>query len=147
MIRELIIDKSFLYRHKLIRALYEDWEKNKTEEIRIMGSVQLSIKTNIPIQEVHICLYSMADKNEVTIANNDGQYKVSIQQPGISTATLHKYLKDGVKEKLDSVFDWARIILPLGALVLSIVNYYSNGDIKKRLLIIEQNELKKTYKK
>lgn len=62
---------------------------------------------------------------------------MSIQQNGITAYVDKRYLKEGRKNKWDNIYDWARILIPLGALVLSIVNYVSNKSLNEKVTSIE----------
>ena len=67
---------------------------------------------------------------------------MSILPKGISSFVDNKYLREGRKNKWDRIFDWARILIPLGALILSVFNtFYSNrlnSKIKELEITIQQ---------
>jgi hypothetical protein len=62
---------------------------------------------------------------------------MSIQQNGISAYIEKKYIKEGRKAKWDGVYDWARILIPVGALILSIVNFITNRNLNQKVKNIE----------
>lgn len=143
MLNGLIRNKSFKIRHKILEVLYKEKTKNKSDEERYVGSIQISLESGISISEIHDWLYPLAEKNEIVYSNNDGQYMLAIQETGISTYVSKKYLRDGIKDRLDFIFDWARIIIPLGALALSNVNYIYNNNLSSKLRNLEE----KVYQK
>jgi len=140
-----LIDKSYKIRHKILEVLYSDWETHDNEEGRRVGSIRIANETNIPIADIHRYQNLLIDKGEIIISNNDGQSMITILQNGISAYVDKRYLKDGSKEKLDRVYNWARIIIPLIALILSIFNLFSNRSTSSKTndLDIKTNELAK----
>lgn len=140
------INKSYRVRHKILEVLYKDWEANGKIIGRQVGSIKITNDTKFPISDIHQFQYLLVDKGDIIISDNDGQSMISIQNNGISSYIDRKYIKEGQKSKWDSIFDWARILIPLGALVLSIINYYSNRsmDIKIKDL---QNKINQQPKK
>lgn len=132
-----LIDNSFKIRHKILEVLYKDWEANNHEYDRRVGSVRIASETNIPIAEIHRWQYLLVEQSEIVISDNDGQSMMSIQQNGISAYVDKRYLKTGVKERWDTIYDWARILIPLAALILSIVNYVSNQNINTKIKELE----------
>ena len=131
------IDNSFKVRHRILEILYKDWDDNNHEENRRVGSVKIASDTNIPIADIHRWQYLLVEKGEIVISDNDGQSMMSIQKNGISAYVDKRYLKAGVKERWDKIYDWARILIPLGALILSIVNFISNRNISDRVKNLE----------
>lgn len=130
-------DKSYKNRHKILEVLYKDWDSNNKEANRRVGSVKIATETSISIVEIHQLQYLLVDQGEITISDNDGQSMISIQQKGLTAYIGKKYLKEGTKEMWDGIFDWARIIIPLGVLVLSIINFYSNRTLNQKIKDIE----------
>lgn len=137
-----LIKRSFRIRHKILEVLYEDWKNNNKEKDRLVGSIKIANESKIPIGDIHLFQYLLVEKGEIIISDNDGQSMISIQGNGISAYIDKRYIKEGRKSKCDGIFDWARIVIPLGALVLSIINYYTNRildeKIKKVQTIINQ---------
>lgn len=131
------IDNSYKVRHKILELLYKDWESHNHEENRRVGSVRIASETNIPIAEIHRLQHLLIEKGEIIVSDNDGQAMMSIQQNGISAFVDKRYIKSGIKERWDKIYDWARIIIPLAALLLSIINYYSNRTISEKIKNIE----------
>jgi hypothetical protein len=127
------IDKSYKIRHRILGILYKDWEEHNHEENRRVGSVRIASETNIPIAEIHRWQNLLVEKGEITVSDNDGQFMMSIQQNGKSAYVDKRYLKAGVKERWDKIYDWARIVIPLAALVLSIINYISNRNLNQKV--------------
>lgn len=128
------IDKSYKICHAILEFLYNN--RNNQEE-QLVGSVRIAESTNIPIGEIHKYQHILVNKGEIVASNNDGQSMMSIQQAGITSFVEKKYLKEGRKHFYDSIFDWARILIPLGALVLSIINFVNNNSINKKIEKIE----------
>jgi hypothetical protein len=139
------IDKSYKIRHKILEVLHNDWENHNYEENRSVGSIKVATDTNIPIAEIHQCQYLMIERGEITFTNNDGQSMMTIQQAGITAFIAKKYIKEGMKERWDRIYDWARIIIPLAALLLSIFNLSSSikSDSKIQVLETKVEQLKK----
>ena len=126
----------YKYYHKILAFLYTEW-KNNNEEEKLIGSIKIAENTKIPIGTIHELQYVLVNNGDISIVNNDGQYMMLIQQNGISSYVDKKYLKEGRKEFWDGMFSWARIIIPAGALILSIVNYVNNNSISKKIELIE----------
>ena len=133
----LLVDNSYKIRHRILEVLYQDWETHNHEDNRRVGSVRIASDTNIPIAEIHRWQHLLVEKGEIIVSDNDGQSMMSIQQSGITAYVDKRYLKVGVKERWDRIFDWARILIPLSALILSIVNYYTNRNISSRVKTLE----------
>lgn len=127
------IAKSYRIRHSILGVLYKDWEANGKTLDRRVGSIKIANDTNIAIGYIHQFQYLLVDKGEVIISDNDGQSMMSLQSIGITSYIDRKYIKEGRKSKLDNMFDWARIIIPLGALILSIINFYSNRNTQIKI--------------
>jgi len=134
-----LVDKSYRVRHKTLEILYKDLIQNNNEENRRVGSVRIASETNIPIADIHLYQYLLLEKGDIVISDNDGQSMMSIQKIGISAYVDKRYLKEGIKERWDKIYDWARILIPLGALILSIVNFISNRSLSDKVKIIETN--------
>jgi hypothetical protein len=128
----LRIKRSFRIRHKILEVLYKDWESNG-KVIRQVGSIKIATDTKFPIAQIHQFQYLLVDKGEITISDNDGQSMISLQNTGITSYIDKKYLKEGRKSKWDGIFDWARILIPLGVLILSIINYVSNRSLNAKV--------------
>ena len=128
----------YKYYHRILGFLYEEWKENNKED-KLVGSIRISDKTKIPISVIHDLQYVLLNNGDISTVNNDGQSMMSIQQMGITSFVDKKYLKECEKEFWDGIFNWARIIIPLGALRLSIINYISNNSLKSK---IEQLEFK-----
>lgn len=141
------VDRSYKIRHKILEVLYKDWENHEHEENRRVGSVRIARETNIPIAEIHRLQHLLIEKGEIVVSDNDGQSMMSIQQNGIGAYVDKRYLKSGTKEKWDTIYDWARILIPLGALVLSIINYVSNKSIAEKVNTLEKNIQQQQQKK
>lgn len=139
------INKSYRTRHKILEVLYQDWEANGKALGRLVGSIKIANETNIPIAEIHQFQYLLVNKGEIVISDNDGQSMISLQSDGITSYIDRKYIKEGRKSKWDGIFDWARILIPLGALILSIVNYYTNRSLSTQVKDI-QNKINQTKK-
>ena len=131
------IDRSYRIRHRILEKLYLDWEIHDHEENRRVGSVRIASDTSIPIADIHRWQHLLVEKGEIVVSNNDGQSMMSIQQSGITAYVDKRYLKAGVKERWDRVFDWARILIPLGALILSVINYVSNRNLNNKVKNLE----------
>lgn len=140
------INKSYRVRHKILEVLYKDWEANGKTIGRQVGSIKITNDTKFPISDIHQFQYLLVDKGDIIISDNDGQSMISIQNNGISSYIDRKYIKEGRKSKWDSIFDWARILIPLGALVLSIINYYSNRSMDVKIKDL-QNKINQQPKK
>lgn len=132
-----LVESSYKIRHKILEVLYKDWENHDHEENRRVGSVRIASDTNIPIAEIHRWQHLLVEKGEIVVSDNDGQSMMSIQQNGISAYVDKRYLKTGAKDRLDKIYDWARILIPLGALILSIINYASNRSINEKVKNLE----------
>ncbi|MDR6461907.1 hypothetical protein [Chryseobacterium sediminis] len=132
--------------HKILKYLYDEWNENNQQET-VIGSIKIATKTNIPIAEIHELQHILINKGEVTFSGNDGQSMLSIQQNGIAAVVDRKYIKEGRKKLWDGIFDWARIILPLGAIVVSIiailVNMYSSKKLSELDNRVKKLEIKK----
>lgn len=139
------VDKSYKNRHKILGVLYKDWELNNHEDNRRVGSIKIATETKIPILEIHQLQHLLIEKGQIVVADNDGQSMISIQQAGISAYIDQRYLKEGRKNLWDGIYDWARILIPLAALVLSIVNFISNKNINQKIKDLEtkMNQVKK----
>ncbi len=139
------INKSYRIRHKILEVLYRDWEANGKSLDRLVGSIKIASHTNIPIAEIHQFQYLLVNKGEIIISDNDGQSMISLQSDGITSYIDRKYIKEGRKSRWDGIFDWARILIPLGALILSIINYYSNRIISTQVKDLQNkiNQVKK----
>jgi hypothetical protein len=130
------IDKSYTTSHRILEYLYNDWNENNQLE-QLIGSIKIAEKTNIPIAEIHKYQHILVNKGEIVVLNNDGQSMMSIQQGGATSYVEKKYIKEGRKLFFDNIFDWARIIIPLGALILSIINYVNNNNNAEKIEKIE----------
>jgi len=139
------VDKSYKIRHKILGVLHDDWEIHNHEENRIVGSIKIANETNIPIGDIHRWQYLLVEKGEIVISDNDGQSMMSIQQVGISAFVDKRYIKEGIKDTLDGVYAWARILIPLGALILSVINFSSNRNLDSKIKGLETkiNQIKK----
>ena len=138
MFGSIFIDKSYSIRHKILGVLYNDWETHNHESDRQVGSIRIANTTNIPIADIYSFQYLLLEKGEIVISDNDGQSMMSIQQIGISAYVDKRYIKEGIKNRWDRIFDWARIVIPLGALILSITNYYSNKTLMSKIKALEE---------
>lgn len=127
------ISKSYRIRHEILGVLYKDWEANGKSLDRRVGSIKIANDTNIAIGYIHQVQYLLVDKGEVIISDNDGQSMMSLQSIGITSYIDRKYIREGRKNRLDNIFDWARIIIPLAALILSIINFYANRTTESRV--------------
>ena len=140
------IDKSFTIRHKILEVLHTDWKENNNEYERRVGSIKIANATNISIAEIHKWQYLLVEKGEIVIADTDGQSMMSILVTGINSYIDRRYIKEGRKEKWDNIFAWARIIIPLGALLLSIVNYINNNTQSTKIKLIQEQLAKRNKK-
>lgn len=140
-----LIDRSFRVRHKILGVLHDDLNQNGMDYERRVGSIRVASITKIHIDEIHKWQHLLVEKGEIVIADNDGQSIISILPAGNNAYIDKRYLKDGRKEKWDNIFNWARIIIPLGALILSIINFISNSNISARIKVLE--EKRKTINK
>ena len=131
------IDKSYKIRHKILEVLYQDWDANNHEENRRVGSIKIATDTEIPIADIHRWQYLLVECGEIVISENDGQSMMTLQPNGITAYVAKKYIKDGFKDRWDGIYDWARILIPLGALLLSLYNFYSNNKIESKIGKIE----------
>lgn len=127
------INKSYRVRHKILEVLYKDWEANGKAIGRQVGSIKIANETRFPIAEIHQYQYLLVDKGDIIVSDNDGQSMISLQNNGLTSYIDKKYLKEGRKSKWDGIFDWARIIIPLGALLFSIINFYSNRNLNEKV--------------
>ncbi len=133
------MNNKYKHCHKILKFLYDDRRTNNQEE-RLVGSVRIAENTNIPILRIHEMQYILVNNGDIIILDNDGQSMMSIQQQGMSSYVNKKYLKDGAKEFWDGIFNWARILIPLGALILSIINYINNDSLSKKIENIEAKD-------
>ncbi|WP_461449878.1 hypothetical protein [Mucilaginibacter sp.] len=133
-----LIDRSYLIRHKILEVLYNNWEAHNHEQDRRVGSITVANITKISISDIHQYQYLLVEKGEIIIADNDGQSMMSIQQAGISAYIDNRYLKEGRKSQWDNINDWARIIIPLLALILSLFNLYTNTNYNSRIKDLEK---------
>lgn len=133
-----LIDKSYRVRHKILEVLHLDWESHGNEEGRRVGSIKIANETHIPIAEIHRYQYLLIEKGEIVISDNDGQSMITILQNGISAYVDRRYIKEGIKDKWDGIYNWARIIIPLLALILSIINFYSNKSANSKIKTLEE---------
>jgi len=139
------IERSYKVRHKILEVLHKDWEEHDHEANRVIGSIKIANDTHIPIAEIHRWQYLLLEKGEIVISDNDGQSMMSIQQNGINAYVDKRYIKEGWESKWNGIYNWARILIPLGALILSIINYISNQNINVKIQGLENriNHLKK----
>lgn len=140
-----LINKSYRIRHKILEVLYKDWEQHDKAKDRLLGSIKIANETKIPIADIHRYQYLLVEKGDIIISDNDGQSMISIQGNGLSAFIDKRYIKEGRKSKWDGIFDWARIVIPLGALILSIINYISNRSLDEKIKTIQTtiNQTKK----
>ena len=131
------IDKSYRIRHKILKALFDDWNINGQVD-RIVGSIRIATLANIPIADVHLWQGLLVQAGEVNSSDTDGQIMMSIQLGGRNACIQNKYLIEGRKEKWDGAWNWARIIIPLGTLILTIVNFISNRNLNERTNKLQQ---------
>jgi len=132
------IDKSYRIRHKILEVLYNDWNANNHAENRRVGSIRIATDTGIPIAEIHRLQYLLVEKGEINISENDGQSIMTLQPNGITAYVDKLYIKEGYKQRWDGIYDWARILIPLVALLLSLYNYYySYYKLDTKILKIE----------
>ena len=131
------IDRSYKVRHKILETLHKDWEANNQEYDRRVGSIKIATETKTPIADIHLYHYSLVDKGEIVVSNTEGQLMMSIQLKGINSFIEKQYLKEGRKTMWDGVFDWARILIPLGALILSVINFISNRSLNDKIKNME----------
>ncbi|MDN3673470.1 hypothetical protein QWY99_10435 [Flavobacterium branchiarum] len=130
------MNNKYKYCHRILKFLYDDRRTNNQQE-KLIGSIKIAESTNIPILKIHEVQHILVNKGDIVVIDNDGQSMMSIQQQGMSSYIDKKYLKDSAKEFWDGIFNWVRIIIPLGALILSIMNFISNKAISKRIDKIE----------
>ena len=62
---------------------------------------------------------------------------MSIQNKGITAYVQRRYIKEGKKEIGEQIWNIARILLPLGALILSILTAINNKTLSDRIKTIE----------
>lgn len=127
---------NYKYCHQILKFLYDDRRSNNQDE-RLIGSIRISESTKIPILKIHEVQHILVSRGDIVVLDNDGQSMMSIQQQGMTSYVDQKYLKDRNKEFWDGIFNWARILIPLGALILSIINYQKNNSLDKRILEME----------
>lgn len=127
-----MINKSYTARHKILEVLYKDWQDNNEVE-REVGSIKVAKKSSIPIGDIHLWQGALVEKGEITSSGNDGQIMMVIQLAGRNAYAQAKYIKEGRKETWDNIWDPARIIIPLGALILSIITLILNNKLNKRV--------------
>ena len=132
-----LIDKSYRIRHKILGVLYNDWKAHNREYNRIVGSIQISNQTNLLPDDIHEWQNLLVNESEIATSDNDGQVMMSIQQKGISAYIDKRYLKEGRENKLDGIWNWARIVIPLGTLILSGYNYYVNKGLNTKIKELE----------
>lgn len=135
------MNSKYRHCHNILKFLYDDRRSNNQQE-RLVGSIRIAEDTNIPILKIHELQHILVNNGDIVILDNDGQSMMSIQQQGITSYVDRKYLKDGTREFWDSIFNWARILIPLLALILSLINFFSNNSLSKRISNIE-NRIKK----
>jgi len=133
-----LIEKSYTVRHKILEFLHKDWNANGNNYERRIGSIKIASDTNIPIAEIHKWQHLLVEKGEIVVSDNDGQIMMSLSTSGTSAYIDRKYLKEGKKEKWDNIFAWARILIPLGALLLSILNYINNNSQANKIKSIQE---------
>lgn len=131
------IEKSYKVRHKILEVLYNDWDKNHRDYSRRIGSIKITNETKIPIGDIHSFQYLLVDNGEIVISDNDGQSMMTILEKGVVAFIDNKYIRQGRQAMWDGIFAWARILIPLGALILSIINYVSNQSISNKVKEIE----------
>lgn len=135
------MNNKYRHCHNILKFLYDDRRANNQQE-RLVGSVRIAEDTNIPILKIHELQHILVNNGDIVVLDNDGQSMMSIQQQGITSYVDKKYIKEGRKEFWDGIFNWARILIPLGALILSFVNYVNNNSLSKRIENTE-NRVKK----
>jgi len=140
------MNKKYRHCHKILKFLYDDRRVNNQQE-RLVGSVRIAEDTNIPILIIHELQHILVNNGDIVVLDNDGQSMMSIQQQGITSYVDKKYIEEGNKEFWDGIFNWARIIIPLGALILSVINYFNNNSLSKKISEIEEKTIVKTEKK
>lgn len=131
------IEKSFRIRHRILEALYNNWENSNHDGNLRVGSIRVATETGIHIREIHKYQYLLVASGEITISDNDGQSMMSIQEPGISSFIDKKYLKDGEKALWESIYDKTRIAIPLLALAIAFFTLFSNWRINNRVKVLE----------
>lgn len=136
------IGKAYRVPHKILEVLHRDWEANGKSLDRLVGSIKISSDTKIQISDVHQFQYLLVDQGHITIADNDGQSMIALQQNGLSAYIGSKYLKEGRKRYWEPLIEAFKILIPLGALILSIFNYNSNNSNKKEIENVKQQILK-----
>lgn len=140
------MNRKYKHCHEILKFLYEDRRVNNQQE-RLVGSIRIAEYTNIPILRIHELQHILVNNGDIVVVDNDGQSMMSIQQQGITSYVDKKYPKEGTKEFFDGIFNWARILIPLGALILSIVNYMNNNSLNERIENIQSNFKKIETKK
>lgn len=129
--------KNYRNCHKILKFLYDEWNDNDQKE-KIVGSIKISAKTKIPVTEIHELQYILINNGEIVVSDNDGQSMIAIQEKGITSVVEEKYLKDGRKEYWDGIFDWARIITPIIAIIISLIALYLNQNLNSKVKILEE---------
>ena len=132
-----VIDKSFKIRHKILEVLYQDADEHEQAD-RMIGSIKIAKKANIPITDVHTWQSFLVQEGEIASSDNDGQFMMSILLAGKNAYVGEKYIKAGIKERWDGIYDWARIVIPIAALVISIITIILNNSLSNRVNKIEQ---------
>lgn len=139
-----LISNQFRIKHKILEILYEDWQETRIEG-RQVGSIKIAEVTNIPIAQINRWHQSLIAADEITTVNNDGHFMMTITPKGRASCIDQNYLRKGRKEYWEGIWDWARMAIPLGALILSLITFLKNKELTNRVkdLEIQVQQLKK----
>jgi hypothetical protein len=137
-----LIDISYRVRHKILEVLYNDWKNHNRDNTRVVSSITIADTTRIPIGDIHTWQYLLVSESEISVSDNDGQFMMSLQSQGITAYINKKYIQEGRKKKWDNTYDWARILIPLAALILSAYTLFISKSASNKV-----NELEKRIEK
>jgi hypothetical protein len=140
----LRISNEFRIKQKILEILYEDWQETGIEG-RQVGSIKIAEVTNIPIAQINRWHQSLIAADEITTVNNDGHFMMTITPKGRASYVDQNYLRKGRNEYWDGIWNWARMAIPMGALILSLITFLKNRELTNRVkdLEIQIQQLKK----
>lgn len=121
--------------HQVLEYLYND--SRQSDEVRSVGSIKLAEATNVPIAKIHDIQHILSGNEEIGLSIIDGQSIMVIQPKGRTAFVDQTYKKLFWRQYWDSKFAWARIVIPLTALIVAIATIIVNLDLRGKVNRLE----------
>lgn len=134
------IHESYIIRHKILEALYNNDNSHGGQHQRI-GSIDIATMTNIPIDKIHFYHQLLKEAEEIDCCEDDGQHWMELTNFGDYAFVKAKYMKEGRNEMWDYFYYPTRVILPIFTFGLAVVAFYINYTAYKDLKESRKNQI------